>query len=183
MKAFDAGKLLISVINTKITGNTLYKELLNRYYLQLEMASDTYVTAIVTPWDREEGLLRLAEALLEIDRETEKESDGREEQCLPGEEALTGKPYPELKTALPLHRALTAPKEFCPLQKAAGKTAGTYVNLYPPGIPLVIPGEVITEEVIKLIEMYVRQRLNVQGVENAGDSKGLTGDLQISILK
>ena len=155
MKAFDAGKLLISVINTKITGNTLYKELLNRYYLQLEMAYDTYVTAIVTPWDREEGLLRLAEAL----------------------------PYPELKTALPLHRALTAPKEFCPLRKAAGKTAGTYVNLYPPGIPLVIPGEVITEEVIKLIEMYVRQRLNVQGVENAGDSKGLTGDLQISILK
>ena len=183
MKAFDAGKLLISVINTKITGNTLYKELLNRYYLQLEMASDTYVTAIVTPWDREEGLLRLAEALLEIDRETEKESDGREGQCLPGEETLTGKPYPELKTALPLHRALTAPKEFCPLRKAAGKTAGTYVNLYPPGIPLVIPGEVITEEVIKLIEMYVRQRLNVQGVENAGDSKGLTGDLQISILK
>ena len=183
MKAFDAGKLLISVINTKITGNTLYKELLNRYYLQLEMASDTYVTAIVTPWDREEGLLRLAEALLEIDRETEKESDGREGQCLPGEETLTGKPYPELKTALPLHRALTAPKEFCPLRKAAGQTAGTYVNLYPPGIPLVIPGEVITEEVIKLIEMYVRQRLNVQGVENAGDSKGLTGDLQISILK
>lgn len=183
MKAFDAGKLLISVINTKITGNTLYKELLNRYYLQLEMASDTYVIAIVTPWDREEGLLRLAEALLEIDRETEIESDGREGQCLPGEEALTGKPYPELKTALPLHRALTAPKEFCPLRKAAGKTAGTYVNLYPPGIPLVIPGEVITEEVIKLIEMYVRQRLNVQGVENAGDSKGLTGDLQISILK
>ena len=183
MKAFDAGKLLISVINTKITGNTLYKELLNRYYLQLEMASDTYVTAIVTPWDREEGLLRLAEALLEIDRETEIESDGREGQCLPGEEALTGKPYPELKTALPLHRALTAPKEFCPLRKAAGQTAGTYVNLYPPGIPLVIPGEVITEEVIKLIEMYVRQRLNVQGVENAGDSKGLTGDLQISILK
>ena len=57
------------------------------------------------------------------------------------------------------------------------------MNLYPPGIPLVIPGEVITEEVIKLIEMYVRQRRNVQGVENAGDSKGLTGDLQISILK
>ena len=85
--------------------------------------------------------------------------------------------------SVPLYRALTAEKHSCPLGMAAGKTAGTYVNLYPPGIPLVIPGEVITEEVIKLIEMYVRQRLNVQGVENAGDSKGLTGDLQISILK
>jgi len=56
------------------------------------------------------------------------------------------------------------------------------VNLYPPGIPLVVPGEVITEEVIKLIETYVRQRLNVQGVETAETGAGLTGDCTITIL-
>ena len=171
MKAFDAGKLLISVINTKITGNTLYKELLNRYYLQLEMASDTYVTAIVTPWDREEGLRRLADALLEIDK-------GLETLDCPQQ----AKPYPELEMSVPLYRALTAEKHSCPLGMAAGKTAGTYVNLYPPGIPLVVPGEVITEEVIKLIETYVRQRLNVQGVETAETGAGLTGDCTITIL-
>ncbi len=87
MKAFDAGKLLISVINTKITGNTLYKELLNRYYLQLEMASNTYVTAIVTPWDREERSVKAGGSIagdLQRDRKNRME---REEQCLPGEEA------------------------------------------------------------------------------------------------
>lgn len=180
MKAFDAGKLLISVINAKITGNTLYKELLNRYYLQLEMAADTYVTAIVTPWDREEGLIRLAEALAAIDRETGGEDNGA---FSPGKNSFAGCPYPELETALPLSAALTAPKEVCPLYKAAGRTAGTYVNLYPPGIPLVIPGEVITEEVIKLIDLYVRQKLNVQGVETAGETAGLAGDLNLPILK
>ena len=171
MKAFDAGKLLISVINAKITGNSLYKELLNRYYLQMEMACDTYVTAIVTPWDREEGLRRLADALLEIDK-------GLETQDCPQQ----AKPYPELEMSVPLYRALTAEKHSCPLGMAAGKTAGTYVNLYPPGIPLVVPGEVITEEVIKLIETYVRQRLNVQGVETAETGAGLTGDCTITIL-
>ena len=171
MKAFDAGKLLISVKNTKITGNTLYKELLNRYYLQMEMACDTYVTAIVTPWDREEGLRRLADALLEIDK-------GLETQDCPQQP----KPYPVLEMSVPLYRALTAEKHSCPLGMAAGKTAGTYVNLYPPGIPLVVPGEVITEEVIKLIETYVRQRLNVQGVETAETGAGLTGDCTITIL-
>ena len=176
MKAFDAGKLLISVINAKITGNSLYKELLNRYYLQLEMAADTYVTAIVTPWDREEGLIRLAEALAAIDRE----DNG---VFPPEKKSLAGCPYPELETALPLSEALTAPKEVCPLHKAAGRTAGTYVNLYPPGIPLVIPGEVITEEVIKLIDLYVRQKLNVQGVETVGETAGLAGDLNLPILK
>ena len=171
MKAFDAGKLLISVKNTKITGNTLYKELLNRYYLQMEMACDTYVTAIVTPWDREDGFRRLAEALLEIDKSLETQD------C-----PLRTKPYPELAVSVPLYRALTAEKHSCPLSMAAGKTAGTYVNLYPPGIPLVVPGEVITEEVIKLIEMYVRQKLNVQGVETAETGAGLTGDCTIKIL-
>ena len=39
------------------------------------------------------------------------------------------------------------------------------MNLYPPGIPLIIPGELITEEIIKLIETYVQQGLNMQGVE------------------
>ena len=56
------------------------------------------------------------------------------------------------------------------------------MNLFPRGIPLVVPGEVITEEVIKLIETYVRQRLNVQGVETAETGAGLTGDCTITIL-
>ena len=137
----------------------------------MEMACDTYVTAIVTPWDREEGLRRLAEALLEIDKGLDTQD------CL-----QQASPYPELEMSVPLYRALTTEKHSCPLGMAAGKTAGTYVNLYPPGIPLVVPGEIITEEVIKLIEMYVRQRLNVQGVETAKTGAGLTGDCTITIL-
>ena len=169
MKAFDRGKLLISASNGKITGNLLYKELLKRYYLQMEMVCETYVTAILTPWDTRDGLCRLAEALEEIDRElsgSEKPEDGR--LFYSGGEAGCGpvmRHWPRTRTVLPLSEAEEAPKTAVRLSGAAGNISGTYVNLYPPGIPLIIPGELITEEIIKLIETYVQQGLNIQGVE------------------
>ena len=169
MKAFDRGKLLISAADGKITGNLLYKELLKRYYLQMEMVCETYVTAILTPWDTRDGLCRLAEALEEIDRELsgpEKPEDGR--LFYSGGEAGCGsvmRHWPRTRTVLPLSEAEEAPKTAVRLSGAAGNISGTYVNLYPPGIPLIIPGELITEEIIKLINRYVRLGLNVQGVE------------------
>ena len=176
MKAFDRGKLLISAADGKITGNLLYKELLKRYYLQMEMVCDTYVTAILTPWDTQEGFLRLAEALEEIDRRLSSgtflaggpagrpdSGRGGPPQGLREPDAL--RHWPRTRSVLPLHEAEEAPKTAARLCGAAGSISGTYVNLYPPGIPLIIPGELITEEIIKLIKRYVRLGLNVQGVE------------------
>lgn len=158
MKAFDQGKLLIYTGKSNLTGNFLYKELINRYYFQMEMACDTYVTAIATPWDSKEGLERLADALLGIDSRLEP-------VCVAGTEKAA--PYPGLRTAVPLYRAVDAPKEERTLREAAGRVSGTYVNLYPPGIPLAVPGEMLEEEVIKLIERYMGQGLHVQGVERS----------------
>ena len=172
MKAFDRGKLLISTQNEKITGNLLYKELLNRYHLQMEMVCDTYVTAILTPWDTGDGLLRLAEALEELDERLLRQNGPPENDDglkAPETAAQTEKgiprSWPRTTAAVLLYEAVEAPKSAEPLLEAAGKISATYVNLYPPGIPLIIPGELITEEIIKLINRYVRLGLNVQGVE------------------
>ena len=188
MKDFDQGKLLIISANAKITGNCLYKELLKRYYLQMEMACDTYVTAIATPWDTAEGLDRLADALLDIDQRLEK--DGVMSVCATDEhdaeksgDRKVNEPYPILPRALPLHKAAEAPTCKCLLSEAVGRIAGTYVNLYPPGIPLIIPGEVITEEVIKLIYMYGQQKLNVQGVERVMRDDASFEDFTITLIK
>ena len=173
MKAFDRGKLLIAARNEKITGNLLYKELLNRYHLQMEMVCDTYVTAILTPWDTGDGLLRLAEALEELDERLLRQNGPPENDDglkAPETAAQTEKgiprSWPRTTVAVLLYEAVEAPKSAEPLLEAAGKISATYVNLYPPGIPLIIPGEVITEEIIKLIERYVRLGLNVQGVKD-----------------
>ena len=96
----------------------------------------------------------------------EKPEDGR--LFYSGGEAGCGsvmRHWPRTRTVLPLSEAEEAPKTAVRLSGAAGNISGTYVNLYPPGIPLIIPGELITEEIIKLIETYVQQGLNIQGVE------------------
>lgn len=164
MKDFDRGKLLIAERSGRLCGGFLYQELLERYHLQMEMAGDSYVTAILTPWDREEGLMRLSEALWDLDRRIAK---GRlpETAWTVREGGKDGsQPYPALEPSAPLYEALEEPETLWPLREAAGRSAGGYVNLYPPGIPLAVPGEILTEEMIKRLVGYARQGLNVQGL-------------------
>ena len=60
-----------------------------------------------------------------------------------------------------IYQALDLPYREVPLDEAVGKMAADYVYLYPPGIPLIVPGEVITEEFIR----HIRE-LNVEGQGN-----------------
>ena len=55
--------------------------------------------------------------------------------------------------------------EYIPLDIAPGRVAGDFVNLYPPGIPLVVPGEEISADLIKAIKEDLDKGLNVQGIE------------------
>ncbi len=54
------------------------------------------------------------------------------------------------------------------LSEAEGEAAGDFINLYPPGIPLLVPGEVIDVNLIGQIQEYQRLGLQVQGVSEAG---------------
>lgn len=58
------------------------------------------------------------------------------------------------------------PKRRVPLTEAAGQTAGAFINLYPPGIPIVAPGEQITQEAVDVITRYRQMNLPVQGVDH-----------------
>ena len=62
--------------------------------------------------------------------------------------------------------ALDAPKAQVPLTEAAGQTACACINLYPPGIPIVAPGEQITQEAVDVITRYRQMNLPVQGVDH-----------------
>ena len=56
--------------------------------------------------------------------------------------------------------------EICPLAQAAGKISGEYVYLYPPGIPLVVPGEQISENMVKTFLWYQSRGFSLQGLED-----------------
>lgn len=166
----DIGKLVLSVESTGLSGQAFYDILLNRYHLQMEMACESYVLAMFTIGDTQEGFDRLVQAVLEIDEKlaagdlgnVSEQNAGRRapEEIVP--ERL---PLPVLKEAAPFYEAWDAEKEAVSLKLAEERIAGEFINLYPPGVPIVVPGERLSAEVLEQIEGYLTEGLNVQGLE------------------
>lgn len=163
----DIGKLVISVRNAGITGKQLYDILLEKYHLQMEMAAESYILAMFTVGDSREGYDRLAEALLEIDSgiADKRKCQGPQEIF---RESVFGKKYSQpqaAKDVMPFFVAWDGEKEELPLAEALGRYAGEFVNLYPPGVPLLVPGERITAEMSRRIARWLGQGLAVQGIK------------------
>jgi len=156
----DIGKLVISGKVAGISGQKIYDLLLKKYHLQLEMASSSYCLAMFTICDKEEAYVRMTEALSEIDSELTKGSGTGISDDMDVTELLNRAD----KNPIPLWKAWDMECEFIPLSGAAGRYAGDFVNLYPPGIPLLVPGESYTDKHCTCIEGYIGQGLNVQGV-------------------
>lgn len=145
--AFDPGKLVISARGAGLTGPQLMAELRGRFQLELEMAAGDYAIAMTSPCDTEEGLARLAEALETLDREA----------------AATLPPRPALPPVLaapafvlPAAQALRRPHEWLPPRKALGRVSGEYLWAYPPGIPILAPGERVDEAAVEQLEWLTR---------------------------
>lgn len=161
----DVGKLLISTKMTRMSGKELYNILLNEYHLQLEMAAETYALAMFTVNDAEEGYKRLQSALLQIDASLgERTKDGTRKVFFQAVNKNVS-----ASSAIPLARAWDMEKYFVELQNSAGHYVGEFVNLYPPGIPLLVPGEKITDLSIINIMRYAKAGLNVHGIKVKGN--------------
>ena len=157
---FDISKLVISVKGTGYTGQMLYKKLLDEYKLQMEMASGDYVIAMTSVMDTEEGLLRLFSALAEIDRDIR--VYGKKSLFVNNDEFKTEKAV-VINTFWETERMQ---QERIRLSDASGKISGEWIYLYPPGIPIVAPGEMITGEIIQLIRRYTESGLVVRGMQD-----------------
>lgn len=170
---YDPSKIVISAKGVGLTGNRLYYGLLDDYKIQMEMAAKDYVLGITSICDTDEGFVRLAEALLGIDSraglnstDSGADNDGSTGGLVIKDKEGAGT-YPDI--AMPSHKAYEAPKESVPLKGSAGRTAAEYVYLYPPGIPLLVPGERISEKLIREIAVYRENGLSVQGMRDAGN--------------
>lgn len=155
--AFDPSKILIFTHHCIINGVELYDLLLNRYRIQCEMVSKDYVLAMTSIADTKEGFNRLIEALLDIDRNISSEK----------KQKLTSLFYvTNLDLALTPYEAYNLRKDSVQIEDSIGNIAGEYVYLYPPGIPLVVPGEEITKEIINKIKEYKQAGLNIKGMKD-----------------
>lgn len=189
MAGWDIGKLVIFTRSPSWNGQKLYDVLREEYHLQMEMAAGDYVVAIMTIMDTEEGWQRLADALVQIDGRIEKESARcalqtartcaakredlgqrgaeRAEDSTKTIEAGCDRSAPEI--CMSAAQAVDSPREEVPLRDAAGRVAADFINLYPPGTPLLVPGEVMSEGLLAQIGESMRLGLRVQGVTAEGN--------------
>ena len=133
----DRGKLVICCGDSDITGFELKRRLREQYLIECEMAMPAYCLAMTSVADTDEGFDRLFSALLEIDATLKS-----------GSRAI---PLSPPKT----EKAKTKKGDFepisLPLNKCVGKISDEYVFAYPPGSPIITPGEVFSEEIIEYI--------------------------------
>lgn len=172
----DPGKLAVMDKTGFLDGEQLYEMLLHKYHLQPEMAAGRYVLAMFTVGDTKEGYERLTKALLEIDEYITAERKQRTQEKLMEREGnrMADAVTPvciqkKTQAVIGIGRAWDTPKEWVLLKNAEGKTAGEYVNLYPPGSPIIVPGEIFTKDILTEIAAYRQQGFHVQGVKEIED--------------
>lgn len=154
--AYDRSKIVISLENTEWSGEELMDRLRRNYRLELEMSAPGYVTALTSPGDSREGFGRLAEALRELD-DTAKPGKKRWE--------FWGGQEPN-EVVWPLCQAVNRPWERIPLEECQGRISAEYVYLYPPGIPILTPGESISKRLEgKLLELK-RNGYSLEGMDD-----------------
>ncbi len=167
--AWDICKLVIftkPVRGWQMSGQELYDLLREDFHLQPEMAAGNYVLAIMTIADGEDGWQRLADALGKIDDKIEN-TDTRgmtTGACV----CRDVRPDSVMSIAEAYHRLDGGLIKKVPFTCATGMVAGSFINLYPPGIPLIVPGEIIDGSVIAQIQEYQKAGLPVQGVLEDG---------------
>lgn len=172
----DPGKLAVMDKTGFLDGEQLYEMLLHKYHLQPEMAAGRYVLAMFTVGDTKEGYEQLTKALLEIDEYITAERKQRTQEKLMEREGnrMADAVTPvciqkKTQAVIGIGRAWDTPKEWVLLKDAEGKTAGEYVNLYPPGSPIIVPGEIFTKDILTEIAAYRQQGFHVQGVKEIED--------------
>lgn len=160
----DIGKIVISTANANISGTKLAEILRNNYQIETEMAYSDYVIAMTSVCDTEKGFDMLSDALISIDSELLKEADT---ERVPLKNLYTGKNF----NACELYKFN---KETIPFQNSEFRTSAEYIWAYPPGIPLIVPGEIISRELINYIEY-----LSACKVEIMSTKGGMTDNISV----
>ena len=155
-KKKDIGKIVISTKHAGITGVELARILREKYEIETELSSFSYVLAMTSVMDSQTGFDRLKKALLEID----KELFCRELQVPINTENLNW------NKKLELWEAKTKETVSIELEEACGHISGEMICIYPPGAPIIVPGEEITKAQIDIIKKALQQRIHVTGVTN-----------------
>jgi arginine decarboxylase len=154
---FDPTKLTIHVSELGLTGYQVEKWLRENYSIEVELSDLYNILCIITSGDTEEETGILIHALKKLSEEHNQMNN----------KAKIDIELPEIPVlALSPREAFYSESEVVPLKEAAGRIMAEFIYVYPPGIPIVMPGEIMTKENIHYILKNIESGLPVQGPED-----------------
>lgn len=154
--ALDVTKLTVNVSGIGMSGEEAMR-FLREKNIQAELADARNVLFIISIADTERETARLFEALRSLSSEHEGNSAAS---------ILSVSVPPNLTTALSPRETFYAAREFVPLMQATGRIAAEEITFYPPGIPVIIPGERITKEAVGYLLEMTRMGMKVTGAQD-----------------
>ncbi|MBE0700664.1 MAG: aminotransferase class V-fold PLP-dependent enzyme [Acholeplasmataceae bacterium] len=144
---YDETKIIVKVSELGVSGFDVYKELCDDYHIQLELAETHLILAVLSIGTKLSDLNALVMALRRI------ASKYRAKKLAPIQPKIVYS-FPEAYTRP--REAYHAPKKYIMLDQAVDEIAAESVMIYPPGIPIVIPGEIISQDILDDLELYKR---------------------------
>ena len=155
--SFDPTKISVSAKDLGYTGYQLERIFVDKYNIQPEL-SDFYNMLLVTSYaDADENIEKVISAIKDISSKTEVHKS-----------VVSFKNIPEIPEGVQIPReSFFSEKTRMLIKESIGFISGEFIMAYPPGIPIICPGERITEEIIDYVEDLKIAGLSVQGLEDS----------------
>lgn len=152
---FDITKLSVYTRDIGLAGIEVYDLLRDEYDIQIEFGDIANILAYISIGDRIQDIERLVGALADIKRLYSRAPS-----------LMLKTEYIAPKVVVSPQEAFYAKDESLPLRETAGRICSEFVMCYPPGIPILAPGEVITKEIIEYIIYAKEKGCSMQGPED-----------------
>jgi lysine decarboxylase len=153
--AFDKTKLSVHTRAMGLAGIEVYDLLRDEYGIQIEFGDIGNILAIITGGDRALEIERLLSALSEIKRLYSRSAAG-----------LFDHEYINPIVDMPPQQAFYAARETLPIEKTSGRICSEFVMCYPPGIPILAPGERITDDILGYIAFAKEKGCSLTGPQD-----------------
>ena len=152
---FDTTKLSVHTLDIGLAGIEVYDILREEYDIQIEFGDIGNILAYLSMGDRPQEVERLVSALAEIRRRYQRDPTG-----------LLNQEYVEPEVVASPQEAFYAEKVSLPLAETRGRVCSEFVMCYPPGIPLLAPGERVTAEILEHIRYAKEKGCSMTGPED-----------------
>lgn len=152
---FDLTKLSVHTLDIGLAGIEVYELLRDEYDIQIEFGDIGNILAYLSIGDRLQEVERLVSAMAEIRRRYQRDPTG-----------LLSQEYIEPIVVTTPQEAFYADKRSIPLEESEGRVCSEFVMCYPPGIPILAPGERITGEILEHIRYAKEKGCSMTGPED-----------------